>query len=48
VANVISIKEDTTILQLGRPVCVEEGFMAAISRKVAGRWRLIGYGTIKA
>jgi len=48
VGNVVSTKEDTAILQLGRPVCVEKGFMAAISRKVAGRWRLIGYGTIKA
>lgn len=48
VANVLSVKEDVAILQLGRPVCVEGGFMTAISRKVAGRWRLIGYGTIKA
>jgi len=28
-------------------VCAEEGDRAAISRKMAGRWRLIGYGIIK-
>jgi translation initiation factor 2 subunit 3 len=32
---------------LARPVCAEEGSRAAISRKIAGRWRLIGYGIIK-
>jgi len=29
------------------PVCAEPGTRAAISRRVGGRWRLIGYGTIK-
>jgi translation initiation factor 2 subunit 3 len=47
VGTVISAREDITVFQLARPVCVDEGFMTAISRKVAGRWRLIGYGTIK-
>lgn len=45
--DVISIKGDTATLRLGRPICVEEDFRAAISRKIAGRWRLIGYGIIK-
>ena len=45
--NVTSIKGDSVTLQLARPVCAERGFRAAISRKIAGRWRLIGYGEIK-
>ncbi len=47
VGSVASTKKDTINLQLARPVCVEEGSRAAISRKMAGRWRLIGYGIIK-
>jgi len=38
---------DTVELKLARPVCAEEGSRVAISRKIAGRWRLIGYGIIK-
>ena len=34
-------------LKLSRPVCVEKGMRAAVSRKIAGRWRLIGYGIVK-
>jgi translation initiation factor 2 subunit 3 len=34
-------------IKLTRPVCVEEGSRAAMSRKIMGRWRLIGYGIIK-
>ncbi|UCE17018.1 MAG: translation initiation factor IF-2 subunit gamma [Candidatus Bathyarchaeota archaeon] len=45
--SVVSVKKDTATLQLRRPVCAEEGFRAAISRKIAARWRLIGYGIIK-
>ncbi|UCG45975.1 MAG: translation initiation factor IF-2 subunit gamma [Candidatus Bathyarchaeota archaeon] len=42
-----SVKGETAVLRLGRPVCAEEDFRAAISRKIGGRWRLIGYGVIK-
>ena len=45
--NVVSAREDTATLQLGRPVCAEKGFRAALSRKISARWRLIGYGIIK-
>lgn len=31
-------------VKLKLPVCAERGGRAAISRRVAGRWRLIGYG----
>ncbi|KPV64056.1 MAG: Translation initiation factor 2 subunit gamma [Candidatus Bathyarchaeota archaeon BA1] len=44
--SVTSMKENTSTLRLGRPVCAEVGSRVAISRKIAGRWRLIGYGVI--
>jgi len=46
VGTVVSVKGDAATLQLGRAVCAEKGFRTAISRKIAGRWRLIGYGII--
>ncbi len=45
--KVISVKGDLITLKPGRPVCAEKGTRAAISRKLAGRWRLIGYGILK-
>lgn len=45
--RVISIKDDTAALKLARPVCALAGSRVAISRKIAGKWRLIGYGMIK-
>ena len=48
VGTVVSVKGDIATLQLGRAVCAEEGFRTAISRKIAGRWRLIGYGIVKS
>ena len=47
VGSVVSMKKDVATLQLARRVCAEEGSRVAISRKIAGRWRLIGYGIIK-
>jgi len=44
---VTSVKGEKATIKLGRPVCVEKGMRAAISRKIAGRWRLIGYGIIQ-
>lgn len=44
--SVTSIRGENATLKLTRPVCVEEGARAAISRKIAGRWRLIGYGIV--
>ncbi|KYH39538.1 MAG: translation initiation factor IF-2 subunit gamma [Candidatus Bathyarchaeota archaeon B26-2] len=37
----------TVELKLARPVCAEENSRVAVSRKIAGRWRLIGHGIIK-
>ncbi len=47
VGKVISFKGDTADLQLTRPVCAEELARVAVSRKMTGRWRLIGFGIIK-
>ncbi|MEE9151907.1 MAG: translation initiation factor IF-2 subunit gamma, partial [Thermoplasmata archaeon] len=29
------------------PICAETGQRVAISRRISGKWRLIGHGTIK-
>jgi translation initiation factor 2 subunit 3 len=47
VGTVISTKGNEATLKLVRPVCVEKGMRTAVSRKMAGRWRLIGYGMVK-
>jgi len=44
--SVVSVKGETVALKLSRPVSADEGTRTAISRKIAGRWRLIGYGII--
>lgn len=44
--TVTDTRKGTIRLKLSRPVCVEKGDRAAISRKILGRWRLIGYGLV--
>ncbi len=46
VGKVSNIKGETADLELTRPVCAEESERVAVSRKMAGRWRLIGFGTV--
>ncbi|WP_457548840.1 translation initiation factor IF-2 subunit gamma [Archaeoglobus sp.] len=46
VATVTSSRDDIVEVKLKRPVCAEKGDRVAISRRVGGRWRLIGAGTI--
>jgi translation initiation factor 2 subunit 3 len=46
VATVTSARDDIVEVKLKRPVCAEKGDRVAISRRVGGRWRLIGAGTI--
>jgi len=44
-AGVVSSARDEEVeITLKKPVCVEEGSKVAISRRVGGGWRLIGYG----
>ena len=33
-------------VKLKKPVCAQNGWTAAISKKVNNRWRLVGYGKI--
>lgn len=47
VGIVTSAREDFSDIRLKIPVCAEENQRVAISRRVFGRWRLIGYGIIK-
>jgi translation initiation factor 2 subunit 3 len=44
--TVASVRGENATLKLSRPLSVEEGARVALSRKIAGRWRLIGYGII--
>ncbi len=45
--TVASTKKGTVTIKLNRPVCAQTGSRVAISRKIAGRWRFIGYGMIQ-
>jgi len=45
--KVESLKKDMAGVKLARPVCAQVGSRVAVSRKIAGRWRLIGYGMIQ-
>jgi len=44
--KILSINKNIVTLQLTRPICAQTGARVAISRKIIGRWRLIGYGMI--
>lgn len=48
VGLVSSAKGDEVDVKLRLPVCAEDGQRVALSRRVGARWRLIGYGIIKA
>jgi translation initiation factor 2 subunit 3 len=47
VGVVSSARKDAADVNLKIPVCGEAGQRVAISRKIGGRWRLIGYGILK-
>lgn len=47
VGKIVSMKKGNATLKLTRPVCAQPGARVAISRKITGRWRLIGYGMIR-
>ncbi len=46
VGMVTSARGDEVDVSLKIPVCAEDGQRVAISRRIRGKWRLIGYGTI--
>ena len=45
--EIVELKKEIATLKLRIPVCAEEGARVAISRQIMGRWRLIGYGTVR-
>lgn len=47
VGKVTSQSKNKIIVQLNRPVSAQVKSRVAISRKIAGRWRLIGYGMLQ-
>jgi len=47
VGIVTSGRSDTAEIGLKIPVCTETGQRIAISRRIAGKWRLIGYGVVR-
>lgn len=47
VGTVTSARNSEAEVKLKLPICVEYGSRAAISRRISGRWRLIGYGIIQ-
>jgi len=42
-----SVREGVVDARLKLPICSEEGQRIAISRRISGKWRLIGYGILK-
>lgn len=44
VGTITSARGNKATVRLKLPVCAESGARAALSRRVAGRWRLIGHG----
>ncbi len=47
VGVVTSGRSDSADISLKIPVCTEKGQRIAISRRIAGKWRLIGYGVVE-
>ena len=45
--GVVSVQGNISTLKLKLPVCSNVGERVALSRRMGGRWRLIGYGVIK-
>ncbi len=47
VGVITSGRSDSAEVSLKIPVCIEKGQRVAISRRIAGKWRLIGYGVVE-
>ncbi|MEM2107733.1 MAG: translation initiation factor IF-2 subunit gamma [Candidatus Bathyarchaeia archaeon] len=44
IGKITSIKNNIVKIKLSRPICAQPNARVALSRKIAARWRLIGYG----
>jgi translation initiation factor 2 subunit 3 len=47
VGKVTSTKKGIITIKLARPVCAQANSRVAISRKITGRWRFIGFGMMR-
>ncbi|MEM3881319.1 MAG: translation initiation factor IF-2 subunit gamma [Candidatus Bathyarchaeia archaeon] len=47
IGKITSIKNNIVKIKLSRPICTQPNARVALSRKIAARWRLIGYGITK-
>ena len=47
VGIITEIRENKVRVKLKLSVCAEEGQRIAVSRRIEGKWHLIGYGEIK-
>jgi len=47
VGVVTSARSDSAEMALKIPVCAEPGQRVALSRRIGGKWRLIGHGVLK-
>ncbi len=47
IGKVASARKNSILVRLARPVCAQTASRVALSRKIGGRWRLIGFGMIK-
>jgi translation initiation factor 2 subunit 3 len=47
VGVITSGRADSAEVALKIPVCVEKGQRVAISRRISGKWRLIGHGIVE-
>lgn len=45
--RVSSVREDVVHVSLSKPVVADSGWKAAIARRIEGKWRLIGVGSIQ-
>jgi len=45
--SVTKVSKDYMETELTIPICGEEGDRVAVSRRIGGRWRLIGIGALK-
>jgi len=47
VGAITSSRDSYIEVSLKKPICAREGSRVALSRRIAGRWRLIGHGILK-
>ncbi len=45
--RIITVKKDSVKIQLTKPVCAEISEKVALSRRIQGHYRLIGWGNIR-